>query len=158
MKAIIKFLPIEGDIKMGSYSRCTFLKENRSSVGIWQSDEQPVNSKFMAFEKVEPFVVTEDIKVGEIVIDEEGHKGMCMEIKVTGLSVLWDGKSIHVKNCFKILGGVSPESEFVEDGEEYEIVIWLNKKDVSRYEGFKEYEFERQKYYKIKCPTCNHFH
>jgi len=104
MKALIKYLPPHPD----GYKGKTW--ENKS------------------------FVVTQDIKVGDEVYndnDREPNKHLAT-------------KRCLYESCYKILGEVSPKATFVKDNKKYEAMPIYDKNSI-----YCEY--------KVKCPCCGDF-
>ncbi len=119
----------------------------------------PVEIKMKGIFKKMPFAVTQDIEVGDEVESTTNTGTKHKVIKKDGDKVWTDITSDAPKrwfpelNFFKILGEVSPEATFVEDGKEYE--------------AFKEPKLDMDKppgeeligyIYKVKCPTCKYYH
>jgi len=159
--ALIKYLPVEGEIKVGD------IYDVHGSINKAPTKKGAIEATKQGYKPLQPFVVTRKIKVGDEVWDEQGdYFGVIKEINQIedqpmqaiskeGSIATWT-KAFGC-NLYKKIGEVSKAAyEFAEDGKEYEITIGYDK-----WHKFKPKEGESPYHpaeIKIKCPTCKHFH
>ncbi|KKN42132.1 hypothetical protein LCGC14_0716360 [marine sediment metagenome] len=172
MKALIKFSLIKGKIKRGDWTGQTIKTYPTINFGIWRDDVSPKNTEYIKFKKAKPFMVALNIKVGDKVRgDWKGYENVA-EIKNDEILLARFGTfndflddewhklgELPIEN-FKILGEVSPEATFVEDGKEYKVMEWKTADEDTRtpnemLDGMKK-PFKKGiiLYYKVKCPCC----
>lgn len=153
MKALIKFLPVEGEIEendfiinCGNLGKVISIGKHATKV-LFDYPAEPyvpiTNSIFKkTAKKVKPFLVTQDkeINKGDKMVTHEG-----IEVaEYNGFSFDKGGEY-----CYKILGEASPEATFVKDGKEYEVnEIDVNTQDTGGVLG---------KYITVACPCCGDF-
>lgn len=150
MKAILKWLPVEREL-------IDRLRNKPTLRNITKEIKEDIFGK--------PFLVTQDIKVGDEVdlmkvdgeIDFLKKKFKLPKCDKDGYVDLWNIATVHVNNFYKILGSPSPraiENMNLVDGQEYEIkersmmikgyiMPWMGK--------------DLEQIFEIKCPHCNMF-
>lgn len=144
MKALIKYLPTNIPPQPGDIILYQGIFSEFSDKTIYNFN----------YQMVKPFVVTRDVEVGdELTAIEDGTKVI---IKTVSQLEYYDGDS-----WVKILGEVSPEATFVEDGKEHEVRTYT-KEDVENLRGFfcrkvGEVIISVNNQIKIKCPCCGTF-
>ncbi len=158
MKALIKFLPVDGELDEGDafmYKKGKLLMESADMADLMDvSDKQ----------KMKPFVVTQDIKTGDKIYCPDYLSGP------SGFdNCEVEGDSIHAYNldrqistekkedCYKIIGDVSDQAIFVKDGLEYEV------QGVKKFTGRTEplgntVSHEWVLTFEVQCQYCKHYH
>jgi len=154
MKALIKFLPIDIDIKKCSNSDFSAIIRQDGVVeygGIYGFIEAVKQIESGKAKPAKPFAVTQDIEVGDKVINTHNYGSTIADesdIKH------WKGGNSY---WFKILGEISPNAtKFVEDGKEYEITEDFIYTDTTTMKKGDTFKIEKY-YYKVKCPCCGYF-
>lgn len=172
----VKYLLVDGEIKKGDY----FVNLNDDET--YGEVEKLTIDDFSDYadcdwtdncKKVELFLCSRLLKSGDKVM-VESDKNITRTIDhfeailPSGVFVFTDGTFAHTSQVFKVLGRVSPNAIWVNEGDEFDekdterYVIardnlpviplsWgneLNKQDSEMYKDA----------YKIKCPTCKTFH
>jgi len=171
MKALIKYLSVEGKIKEGDKFiidgityRCT-----QKDKHIWMDDVMFDIKNCM---KAKPFAVTQDIKVGDIAkFQTEDFGEQIFTVDKANSKYLYGDNPLRMsaaspliirakrKDCYKILGEVSPNATFIEDGKEYEVQYCsIDMKFPKKVTGDKMEDLPTAVMgYKIKCPCCGTF-
>lgn len=168
MKAIAKYLPCDKSQATAGMLGTIIVKEQAYEVA-------KKNSPDMIHVKL--FAVTQDIKVGDYCVRENGDQfGEIESIKtIDGIKKytnykdgkIWNediqiigSKNVRSLTIFKVLGEISPGATWVTNGEEYEMRPNITVKggimDLSEGGGFEALTSTTS--YKIKCPTCNTYH
>lgn len=116
MKTLIKYLPDEDrDIApiVKIYDGYIVLAQNKKDFEI--KCVKISRGDVLGFYRPKPYVLTQDIKVGDDVFFADGSKKTW--------TFAWEDQSKKYSMVlpFKILGEVSPKATFVKDGEEYEV-------------------------------------
>lgn len=157
MKALIKYLPDK------NRNKAPIVRIHNGYVVLAQSEidfkikcDKISRGDIFGFCKLKPFVTTQDIKVGDEIFCPNYSSGAsyftATDILLNGsIEVSNVGRVISIeesKDCFKILGEVSPEATFVEDGKEYE---------VKRVRLWRYSRWQKESIYLIKCPCCGDF-
>jgi len=180
-KYIVMFLPVKGEIGIGNHFLSAWRKEYKfywypkvtsmtDTHYIW--DNQPYH-KDDAISKVELFVCTHDIQVGD---EFYFKRELDVHIAVAGDhdSRYWiqaDNKELYSKDhCFKVVGKPSPEAIWINPGDKFdedEVKLGIGKmnkekflfaqfdNDVERKYWFPNNGWEL--YLQIKGP-CGRFH
>lgn len=149
-----KYLPVEGEIKEGDRYRykgypMTPLIEGRGNRNV-QMIGKPL-------EKVKLFLCSEDIQVGDNVIDP-GTKNLSSE-------TVLDKEDLEFLNsvrAFKVIGEISPEAVWVKEGDEFDRpdfeAIWRDELGNLNFCAYDLKGAEQELIIRIKCPTCKTFH
>lgn len=104
---------------------------------------------------IKPFVVTQDFEVGNEVVAKNGEKRFVTKLNNDNEKTFKDDGKVskqnpsphcYIKDYYKILGEVSTEATFVEDGKEYE----------TKNNGFYAGGNKLQPLL-VKCPCCKTF-
>lgn len=166
MKYFTKYLPVEGEIKEGD----RFLHATTNTI------EKAVHGSHIPPHKlVKLFLCTSEIKLGDEVIHNEITSTPVTVDNIVKGSVWFQetpGK-YAVRDCYKVIGEVSPEAVWVTEGMEFDEEqiqgIGCYKKhpmDSIYFEDLESFtkfftEHPSIKYrpvIKFECPTCKTFH
>lgn len=117
----------------------------------------PVNG-ISSLYPVKPFVVTQNIEVGDEIFDitDKGAREGLRFIVEKDEGDCWlttkktNNHCVTKESAYKIIGEVSPEATFVEDGKEYEIERCVTVEQSP--------DYTQKRYYKVLCPTCKNYH
>ncbi len=166
-----RYLPVEGEIREQSiiyYSpsgnalnppKEGVYKVTKTSLNTISFDNGTVDRKLC--KKVKLFLTTNDIQVGDKVLDEEFCDWIVVESDLK-----------NTKALTKVIGEISDKAIWVKDGNK------IDEKDVSiigkhrsfpdmdifadnikeYYEQIKGVEEKYTLIFKVRCPTCNTFH
>ena len=167
MKAIAKYLPVEGEIKAldkidgkDFVNPAKYPNDFKDEMGnYWRmiSDDEAQLHK--------PFAVTQDIEVGnEIAEIIDGAKTRYFDVVdiientvVTDYTLMSGGITCKKENCYKILGKLSLDAQqWVEDGGEYEVMLAYSDEDIAAQNRIGYDDIEN--YYKAKCHICKTYH
>lgn len=126
MRYFAKYLPVEGEIKIGDYffanqlvRRCVDMKEGdypyKDETGSWHSKNWSKNRRQL-------FLCSRDIQIGDIVHGEEGllynqPKLIVADGEVGPEIGNWANVSA-VNRPFKVLGSISPNAIWVREGDD----------------------------------------
>jgi hypothetical protein len=167
-----EWLPVEGD---SDYVQCwgkAVCKRSKSNSAIYHlidnAEGAPPITDFevktipQGFKHVKLFLCSRDIQVGDE-CHYRGFKGKVgRSIHGKQVWVLDDSEGNHLiyaddlDSLFKVVGEISQEATWVKEGDEFDREdlrangVGVNWSEESHDSG--KYKF------KIKCPTCNHFH
>lgn len=183
MKYFAKYLPVEGEIKIGdTYTTQNWINNNKSPVQ--RTQEGDYTNKI----KLSLYLCSKDIKVGDKITITKNmfcvKEGDYIADKLL-VKVLEENPLSLSKHVFKVIGLISPEAIWVKEGDEFDkedvnilesTLLWsqdkvdecssltYNTKRV-RYRTFIERIFpsefwadKKETYIEIKCPTCKTFH
>lgn len=100
--------------------------------------------------EVKPFAVTQGFKFGDKVWDEIAQEFCKLSRSMTRI---YKGK--NTTRFFRVLGEVSPEATFVEDGKEYEVKEI--KPQLADYNRKSLGEVIPSSIYEVKCECCGTF-
>ena len=150
MKALIRYLRVEGKIKVGDV-----VNDNGLIVGVQYKGDYAKG----AF-KVKLFAVTQNIKVGDEIYFPF-FKNSHQRVSKIENGMVWVGRGkispnttgnagMSISGCYKIFGEVSPKAKFVEDKKEYEILSGVSM-------GGQKYLIKKSGFILIKCPCCGDF-
>lgn len=152
MTYFAKYLPVEGEIKVGEIG--LFLGQVEEITGLMKHSAES-NDKLI--QKVKLFLCSRDIQVGDkvrttkdninffndIVTEKRDNGYFTDEEDPTGSSGLF----YYPHQIFKVTGEISPEAVWVKEGDEFD-----------------EYQFDYKdatytnRICKLKCSQCNTFH
>ena len=150
MKAIVKFLPVDGErypLARGS----SFKKEGIDTI----FPAEMIDGKPHGY-PVKPFAVTKDIEVGDDVFyfydNPNKHP---FTYKADAEKVDYNKNPIGSPNVYvKVLGELSQDAIWVKDGDEIEVqsVPDAISKPIKEITGYNYVGLE------VRCPTCNTYH
>lgn len=154
----IKYLHVEGEINIGDYYKYN------NSYPVKHLDKETV-PKTKNYKKVEPFLCSRDIKEGDkfktiynlevdliasdVVMGSGTHNypnEMLVWNKLEDNTKFWR----LLKECFKIIGPISKDAVWVQEGFEYDA-------DQISYPWTSSIDNYEKKSIKIKCPCCDTF-
>lgn len=162
----------EGGEHKGNYSTCEDrVVETRTK---YQNNDMAFNgSKHSMKKKVKLFLCTRAIQVGDKIKFQAGNEWFEDEVinileslperyALKNPDLSWISKEL----AFKVIGEISEGAIWVKEGMEFD------EEDLSFYvsshhseqsysmtlNGFFDCNWQGEKYIKVKCPTCGHFH
>jgi len=163
MKAIAKYLPVDGPIK-STDSVCVYNGNIFPVISIQAKDKREIQihdngNKYdyieeSLCERAKLFVVTQDIEPKDEVWNSLDKQFNIVEREAEdGFWLVQVPAPIHKKELFKVLGEISPHAIWARNGEEIEGRLgslielgWANK------------PYTEKEYFLVKCSQCNTYH
>jgi len=169
MKALAKYLPVEGKPELGD-----IYIDNNGTLGLDGLSEALLDK---GYKRAKFFAVTKDIEVGDEVYDTQLQLwGKLNFLSKANSQVVfkdydysdnsaYEYHNIKPERLFKVLGELSPNATWVENGDEIEIELvprGVLKPDgeplKTDYGTSQSMKTVTEVQVDVKCPTCNTFH
>lgn len=157
----IKYLFVEGEINEGDW--CKHLPTGKIIYCSYQSviDKLKEKNFLSQYKKVNPFLCSRDIEVGDKVWINQDTTYEVDHIK--GGYIYFGGMSIRgrVGSTFKVIGEISPDVKWVKEGDEivdFETEMFFKHDNKWYKEQLKDIDLQEKKWFKTIKGPCGHYH
>lgn len=147
-KYFAKYLPVGGEIK--KEDMVIWHHQQGTSIPMKRSELHPSWLRNSIIKKVELFLCTRDIKIGEDFVHIEKGEGLFTVADELDLQKMEGWK--NMKKVYKVLGSISPEATWIKENDEFNesSLLPIVLADI-------EHKGKTENIIKIKGP-CGHFH